>query len=85
MSGCRTLWFVRVRIFPRMRNKLRRYYGQGDLHFLTFSCCQRRPLLGGVPSRSTCLLQASSGSRSVTARNLFVQILGEVRQRHGFL
>ena len=37
MSGCRTLWFVRVRIFPRMRNKLRRYYGQGDLHFLTFS------------------------------------------------
>ena len=29
-----------------MRNPLKRHYGQGDLHFVTFSCYQRRPLLG---------------------------------------
>ena len=29
-----------------MRNPLRRYYGHGDLHFITFSCYRRRPLLG---------------------------------------
>jgi len=29
-----------------MRNPLRRYYGRGDLHFVTFSCYQRRPYLG---------------------------------------
>jgi putative transposase len=29
-----------------MRNPLRRYYGWGDLHFVTFSCYRRRPLLG---------------------------------------
>ena len=28
------------------RNPLKRYYGRGDLHFVTFSCYQRRPLLG---------------------------------------
>ena len=29
-----------------MRNPLRRYYGCGDLHFITFSCYRRRPFLG---------------------------------------
>src|SRR6266446_697520 len=29
-----------------MRNPLRRYYGWGDLHFVTFSCYRRRPYLG---------------------------------------
>ena len=29
-----------------MRNLLRRYYGRGDLHFVTFSCFQRRAFLG---------------------------------------
>ena len=29
-----------------MRNPLRRYYGHGDLHFVTFSCYRRRPFLG---------------------------------------
>ena len=29
-----------------MRNPLRRYYGRGDVHFVTFSCYRRRPLLG---------------------------------------
>jgi len=34
-----------------MRNPLRRYYGRGDLHFVTFSCYRRQPLLGTRRSR----------------------------------
>jgi putative transposase len=29
-----------------MRNPLRRFYGRGDLHFITFSCYRRRRYLG---------------------------------------
>ncbi len=29
-----------------MRNPLKRYYGRGDLHFITFSCYRRRRFLG---------------------------------------
>ena len=35
-----------------MPKKLKRYYGRGDLHFLTFSCYRRLPLLGSAPARS---------------------------------
>ena len=35
-----------------MRNKLKRYYGMGHLHFLTFSCYRRLPLLGTVRARN---------------------------------
>jgi putative transposase len=50
-----------------MANKLIRRYGLSHLHFITFTCYQRRPLL-----------------RSVRARNAFVHILGQVRDRYGF-
>jgi REP-associated tyrosine transposase len=50
-----------------MANKLIRHYGRGHLHFITFTCYRRLPLL-----------------RSVRARNVFVQVLGEVRDRYGF-
>jgi putative transposase len=46
---------------------LQRYYGQHDLHFVTFTCYHRVPLL-----------------RSVSARNLFVKVLGEVRDGYRF-
>jgi putative transposase len=49
-----------------MANKLSRHYGRGHLHFITFTCYRRLPLL-----------------RSVRARNIFAQILGEVRDRYG--
>jgi REP element-mobilizing transposase RayT len=49
-----------------MRTALHRFYGQGDLHFITFSCYARRPYLG-----------------SPNTRNKFLQILDEVRSRHG--
>jgi putative transposase len=35
-----------------LRNKPRRYFGRGDLHFITFSCYQRRPLLGTIRARN---------------------------------
>jgi putative transposase len=50
-----------------MANKLIRHYGRGHLHFITFTCYRRLPLL-----------------RSVRARNVFVNILGQVRDRYGF-
>jgi putative transposase len=34
------------------RNALRRIYGSGDLHFVTFSCYRRRPYLGTVCARN---------------------------------
>ena len=50
-----------------MAHKLIRHYGRGHLHFITFTCYRRLPLL-----------------RSGRARNVFVQILGETRDRYGF-
>ena len=47
---------------------LKRYYGNQDLHFLTYTCYRRLPLLA-----------------SARARNVFVEILEEVRDRYGFL
>ena len=38
--------------FSSMRNPLRRHYGQGDLHFVTFSCHRRRPYLGTARARN---------------------------------
>jgi putative transposase len=35
-----------------MPKGLKRYCGRGDLHFLTFSCYRRRPLLGTVRARN---------------------------------
>lgn len=35
-----------------MPKNLKRYYGRGDLHFLTFSCYRRLPLLGTVRARN---------------------------------
>jgi putative transposase len=34
-----------------MRQKLERHYGRGELHFLTFSCWLRKPLLGTALAR----------------------------------
>jgi putative transposase len=35
-----------------MPQNLKRYYGRGDLHFLTFSCYRRLPLLKTVRARN---------------------------------
>ena len=35
-----------------MPKGLKRYYGRGDLHFLTFSCYQRLQLLGAARARN---------------------------------
>jgi putative transposase len=35
-----------------MPRKLKRYYGKGHLHFITFSCYRRLPLLGTARARN---------------------------------
>jgi Transposase IS200 like len=37
---------------PIMKNKLQRHDGRKELHFITFSCYQRRPLLNGVRAKT---------------------------------
>ena len=39
-----------------MTRGLKRYYGRGDLHYITCSCFKRRPLLGSPESRDLFLL-----------------------------
>jgi putative transposase len=51
-----------------MPQGLTRHYGQGDLHFVSFSCYHRIPFL-----------------KSPQARNAFVEILGQLRDRYEFL
>jgi len=41
---------------------LKRYYGSGDLHFITCSCYQRRPWLG-TPARRTLFLKILEQTR----------------------
>lgn len=43
---------VKHRFVP---SRLKRYYGHDDLHFITFSCYQRRPLLGTAHRRDLFL------------------------------
>jgi putative transposase len=49
------------------RNPLKRYYGENDLHFVTFSCYHRKAYLG-----------------TPEARDVFVNVLDEIRNRHSF-
>jgi putative transposase len=58
---------LRVGVFP-MPKGLKRCYGRGHLHFLTFSCYRRLPLLN-----------------TARARDLFLDVLEKIRERHRFL
>ena len=58
---------LRVGVFL-MPKGLKRYYGRGHLHFLTFSCYRRLPLLN-----------------TAWARDLFLDALEQIRERHRFL
>ena len=39
-----------------MPRNFKRYYGAGDLHFITCSCYQRQPRLGSAPARDLFLV-----------------------------
>src|SRR6202011_526589 len=56
-GGCPTLSAVgkRWEIPGLMPRKLKRHHGRGDLHFITFSCYERRALLGTVRARDVFL------------------------------
>ncbi len=45
-------WGVRTSRNPPMPKGLKRYYGQGHLHFITCSCYRRLPLLARVRARN---------------------------------
>jgi REP-associated tyrosine transposase len=49
--------------FSSMRNPLQRRYGDGDLHFVTFSCFGRRRLLG-TPDARNCFVHVLAQIRS---------------------
>jgi putative transposase len=51
-----------------MPQGLKRFYGAGDLHFITASCYQRQPFLG-----------------SARRRDLFLDVLEQMRQRYAFV
>jgi REP-associated tyrosine transposase len=50
-------------VFFAMRNPLQRFYGRGDLHFVTFSCYRRRPYLGTQRARN-CFVKILDQARS---------------------
>jgi putative transposase len=52
-----------LRLYPvAMRRNLRRYYGAGNLHFITCSCYRRQPLLG-TPRRRDLFLTVLEQTR----------------------
>jgi putative transposase len=69
-------WFGRVRVLTLQRNPLKRHYGRGDLHFVTFSCYRRRPLLSKAHARD-CFVKTLDLVRS---QNKFL-LLGYVVMR----
>src|SRR5438309_1004222 len=46
---------IMLRVFQSSGSPLRRYYGQGDFHFITTSCYRRKPLLGTARARNMFL------------------------------
>jgi putative transposase len=46
-----------------VRHPLQRFYGRGDLHFVTFSCYRRRPYLGTAAARD-CFVRVLKEVRS---------------------
>jgi hypothetical protein len=57
-----------------MRRNLKRYYGAGDLHFITCSCYRRQPWLGTARRRDLFLTVVEQ----VRKRYQFVVVVREV-------
>ena len=47
---------------------LKRYYGTGSLHFITWSCYRRKPLLGNPARRDLLLAVLETDARSLSVR-----------------
>jgi len=77
MRGCPTrrayVWGFWYLYMPK---GLKRYYGRGDLHFLTFSCYRRRQLLGTTRARN--LFVKELGGAGIQADSFL-----ELRGRNG--
>jgi putative transposase len=57
-------------VFSAMRQPLQRFYGNGDLHFVTFSCFRRRPYLT-KPSARTVFVETINEIRARHGFHLF--------------
>src|SRR6266571_3941861 len=55
-----------------MPTRLKRYYGQGQLHFVTFSCYRRLPLLGTARARNMFVKELSRVRRESSLTNIFL-------------
>ena len=63
-----------------MPNRLRRYYGAGYSHFITTSCCHRRPLLGTPQNRDLFLAVLEQVRRSYHFVVLGYVVMPELRR-----
>jgi|SRR5690242_11118363 len=54
-----TVFRFGIFLFSRLPTGLRRYYGQGHLHFITFSCYRRLPLLKSARARDVFVRELS--------------------------
>src|SRR5207253_234362 len=65
-GGCPTLgWEGGSWGWIAMPRGLKRYYSQGDLHFVTFRCYRRWPLLGSRPARSAFVSKLGRRERNM--------------------
>ena len=53
---------------PPMKNKLQRYYGRKELHFITFSCYQRRPFPSPLRAKTVFVKILRCRDRQKTSR-----------------
>jgi len=60
-----------------MPRKLRRYQARGDLHFITFSCYERRALLARVRARDLCLEILEQARRRFRSRGVGYVVMPE--------
>jgi putative transposase len=64
-----------------MPKGLKRHYGRGDLHFLTFSCYRRLPLLGTARARNVFVnalekMRERYQFRLVGYNEIYLELLG---------
>ena len=59
VCGTRVLGLKFLAVEFAMPAGLKRYYGKGHLHFITFSCCRRLPLLNSARARDIFVSELS--------------------------
>jgi putative transposase len=66
-----------------MPKNLKRYYGKGDLHFITFSCYRRLALLGTVRARNVFVKALGEVRKKSCVRPLYAAAANEAERSRG--